>query len=151
MDTKTRKIQNFIGGEHVDPAEGRTYDLVNPSTGEQFAQAALSGAEDVDRAFEVAEKAFEAWRDTTPFRASTRAAQDRRRHRGAGRGNSAGRIREHRQTPRAHDARGDTGPPQTRSAFSLAPPAAWKVSLPGSTLKATLPLSAASRSAFAPR
>ncbi len=66
MDTKTRKIQNFIGGEHVEPADGRTYDLVNPSTGETFAQAPLSGAEDVDRAFEVAEKAFESWRDTTP-------------------------------------------------------------------------------------
>ncbi len=66
MDTKTRKVQNFIGGEHVEAAEGRTYDLVNPSTGEQFAQAPLSSAEDVDRAFEVAEKAFESWRDTTP-------------------------------------------------------------------------------------
>ena len=66
MDTKTRKIQNFIGGEHVDPAEGRTYDLINPSTGETFSHAALSGAEDVDWAFEVAEKAFEAWRYTTP-------------------------------------------------------------------------------------
>ncbi|CAN5697905.1 gamma-aminobutyraldehyde dehydrogenase [soil metagenome] len=66
MDTKTRKIQNFIGGEHVDPDEGRTYDLINPSTGKQFAHAPLSSADDVDRAFEVAEKAFESWRDTTP-------------------------------------------------------------------------------------
>ncbi|MGB3635424.1 MAG: gamma-aminobutyraldehyde dehydrogenase [Rubrobacteraceae bacterium] len=66
MDTKTRKIQNFIGGEHVDPAEGRTYDLVNPSTGETFAQAPLSGQADVDGAFDAAEKAFESWRDTTP-------------------------------------------------------------------------------------
>ena len=66
MDTKTRKVQNFIGGEPAEAAEGRTYALVNPSTGEQFAQAALSSADDVDRAFEVAEKAFETWRDTTP-------------------------------------------------------------------------------------
>ena len=65
MDTKT-KVQNFVGGEHVDPADGRLYDLVNPSTGEVFAQAPASGKEDVDKAFEVAQRAFEAWRDSTP-------------------------------------------------------------------------------------
>ena len=65
MDTKT-KLQNFVGGEHVDPADGRLYDVVNPATGEVFAQAPMSGRADVDRAFEVAEKAFESWRDSTP-------------------------------------------------------------------------------------
>ena len=66
MDTKTRKIQNFVGGEYVDSAEGRTYDLVNPATGEDFAQASLSGEADVDHAFGVAAEAFESWRDSTP-------------------------------------------------------------------------------------
>jgi len=66
VDTKTRRLQNFVGGEHVDSAEGRLYDLVNPATGEVFAQAPLSGEADVDRAFAVAEKAFESWRDSTP-------------------------------------------------------------------------------------
>src|SRR3712207_4479293 len=42
------------------------YDLVNPATGETFAQAPMSSKADVDKAFEVAEKAFEVWRDTTP-------------------------------------------------------------------------------------
>ncbi len=65
MDTKT-KVQNFVGGEHVDPADGSLYDLVNPATGEVFARAPMSGKEDVDRAFEAAEKAFEVWRDATP-------------------------------------------------------------------------------------
>ena len=65
MDTTT-SIKNFVGGEQVDPADGRFYDLVNPSTGEAFAQAPMSGKSDVDRAFEVAERAFEVWRDTTP-------------------------------------------------------------------------------------
>jgi betaine-aldehyde dehydrogenase len=65
LDTKT-KLQNFVGGEHVDPADGRLYDLINPATGEVFAQAPMSGKEDVDRAFEVAERAFEVWRDATP-------------------------------------------------------------------------------------
>ena len=66
METKQSKLKNFIGGEQVDPADGRTYDLVSPVTGETFAQAPASSAEDVDRAFAAAEKAFETWRDTTP-------------------------------------------------------------------------------------
>ncbi|HEX2742179.1 MAG TPA: gamma-aminobutyraldehyde dehydrogenase [Rubrobacter sp.] len=66
MQTETKRVKNFVGGEHVDPADGRFYDLVNPSTGETFAQAPASGKGDVDRAFEAAAKAFESWRDTTP-------------------------------------------------------------------------------------
>ena len=65
MDTKTT-LQNFVGGEHVDPADGRLYDVVNPATGEVFARAPMSGRADVDRAFEAAKKAFESWRDSTP-------------------------------------------------------------------------------------
>jgi betaine-aldehyde dehydrogenase len=65
VETKTR-LQNFVGGEHLDTADGRLYDLVNPATGEVFAQAPLSGKADIDRAFEVAERAFESWRDSTP-------------------------------------------------------------------------------------
>ncbi|MCA1687930.1 MAG: gamma-aminobutyraldehyde dehydrogenase, partial [Actinobacteria bacterium] len=49
-----------------DPADGRLYDLVNPATGEVFAQAPVSGKADIDKAFEAAEKAFEVWRDSTP-------------------------------------------------------------------------------------
>ena len=61
-----RVIRNFIGGEYVDAVDGRTTDLINPSTGEVFASAVLSGAEDVDRAATAAQAAFESWRDTTP-------------------------------------------------------------------------------------
>ena len=64
--TETKTLKNFVGGEYVDAADGRTYDLVNPATGEVFAQAPLSGEEDVDMAFRAAEKGFETWRDTTP-------------------------------------------------------------------------------------
>jgi betaine-aldehyde dehydrogenase len=60
------QLTNFIGGEHVAAADGRTSDVVDPTTGEAYAQAAVSGAEDVDRAMQVAAKAFETWRDTTP-------------------------------------------------------------------------------------
>jgi betaine-aldehyde dehydrogenase len=64
--SQTKTIRNFVGGEQVDPVEGRTYDLIDPSTGEVFAQAPASGEEDVDRAYKAAEKAFGTWRDSTP-------------------------------------------------------------------------------------
>src|ERR671917_356925 len=66
MQTQTRSIKTFVNGEHVDPAEGRFYEVTNPATGEVFVQAPASGKEDVDRAYKAAEKAFEGWRDATP-------------------------------------------------------------------------------------
>ncbi|MFL6181636.1 MAG: aldehyde dehydrogenase family protein, partial [Actinomycetes bacterium] len=41
-------------------------DLINPTTGEVFAQAAKSSAQDIDRAFAAASTAFETWKDSTP-------------------------------------------------------------------------------------
>ena len=60
------ELQNFVGGERADTADGRRLDLVDPATGEVFASAPVSGAEDVDRAYRTAATAFEGWRDTTP-------------------------------------------------------------------------------------
>ncbi len=62
----TTTLKNLINGELVDSAEGRTSPLINPATGEQYGEAAMSGAEDVDRAYAAADKAFESWRDATP-------------------------------------------------------------------------------------
>jgi betaine-aldehyde dehydrogenase len=61
-----RTLRNFVNGESVDTVEGRTTDLVDPSTGEVFGTAPLSGEQDVSRAYAAAEAAFEGWRDTTP-------------------------------------------------------------------------------------
>jgi betaine-aldehyde dehydrogenase len=61
-----RTLRNIVGGEPVDTAEGRTLDLVDPSTGQVFATAPVSSPADVDRAYSVAARAFETWRDTTP-------------------------------------------------------------------------------------
>jgi betaine-aldehyde dehydrogenase len=61
-----RTVQNFINGELVDAKAGRTSDLIDPSTGEVFGAAALSGPEDVDAAYGAASAAFEGWRDSTP-------------------------------------------------------------------------------------
>jgi betaine-aldehyde dehydrogenase len=60
------KLQNFIGGEFVDPAEGQTEEVVNPATGEVIAEAPLSTADDVDRAVAAAREAFDGWAATTP-------------------------------------------------------------------------------------
>jgi len=60
------EITNFIHGERVAAADGRTTELIDPSTGEVYATAALSGAVDIDAAFQAAERAFDSWRDSTP-------------------------------------------------------------------------------------
>ncbi len=64
--SEQRTIRNFVGGESVDTVDGVTSDLVNPSTGEVFATAAVSGQDDVDRAYGAAASAFAGWRDSTP-------------------------------------------------------------------------------------
>jgi betaine-aldehyde dehydrogenase len=61
-----RTLSNFIGGEYVDAEDGPLAPLINPSTGEPFAEAPVSGAADVDRALKVAAEAFTSWRRTTP-------------------------------------------------------------------------------------
>jgi len=48
-----------IGGEHVDAADGQTFDVFNPATGELIARAPLGGRVDVDRAVAAAQKAFD--------------------------------------------------------------------------------------------
>ena len=60
------KLQNFIGGQFVDPADGATEEVLNPATGEAIAEAPLSGKEDVDRAVAAAKGALEGWAATTP-------------------------------------------------------------------------------------
>ena len=61
-----KAYKNFVNGEHLDAADGRTIPVVNPSTGQQYATAPLSGATDVDAAMRAAAHAFETWRDSTP-------------------------------------------------------------------------------------
>ena len=61
-----RALQNFVNGKYVDASDGRTSDLIDPSTGEVYAQAPVSGRQDVDAAMQAAAAAFEGWRDTTP-------------------------------------------------------------------------------------
>jgi betaine-aldehyde dehydrogenase len=62
----TTTLQNFIGGQFVDPAEGQTEPVLNPATGEAIAEAPVSTAEDVERAVKAARKAFPDWAVATP-------------------------------------------------------------------------------------
>jgi betaine-aldehyde dehydrogenase len=62
----TDVLSNFVDGKSADAADGRTSDLVDPSTGQVFAQAPVSSAADVDVAVQAASRAFESWRDSTP-------------------------------------------------------------------------------------
>ncbi|WP_340539379.1 gamma-aminobutyraldehyde dehydrogenase [Nocardioides sp. GXZ039] len=61
-----KTFKNVVNGELVDSLSGETYDVIDPTTGEIYASAPLSGAEDVDRAYAAAAEAFETWGDTTP-------------------------------------------------------------------------------------
>src|SRR3979411_2459428 len=49
----------IIGGERPGAADGRTFETLDPATGEPIAVVAHAGAEDVDRAVRAARGAFE--------------------------------------------------------------------------------------------
>lgn len=65
-DPDVRTVRNVVGGELVDAASGRTYDVVDPTTGETYARAPLSAEEDLDRAYAAAAEAFDGWAYATP-------------------------------------------------------------------------------------
>ena len=54
----------LIDGEWIDSAGGKTFETLNPATGEPICRIAEGDAEDVDRAVKAARKAFESrgWR-----------------------------------------------------------------------------------------
>jgi betaine-aldehyde dehydrogenase len=53
------RLQMVIGGELVDAADGQTFDVVSPVTGQVIATAPLGGREDVDRAVAAAQQALD--------------------------------------------------------------------------------------------
>ncbi|BFV57105.1 gamma-aminobutyraldehyde dehydrogenase [Kitasatospora sp. CMC57] len=64
--SELRTLRNYVNGEFVDAADGRTLDVIDPTTGEVYATSPLSGAVDVDAAMASAAAAFPLWRDSTP-------------------------------------------------------------------------------------
>jgi betaine-aldehyde dehydrogenase len=65
-ETGSGTFNNFIDGESVAAAEGRTTDVLNPADGKSFAQAPDSTTEDVERAVKAARGAFDGWSTLTP-------------------------------------------------------------------------------------
>ena len=61
-----RTLQNFVNGKFTDASDGRTSDVIDPSTGDVYAHAPVSSRQDVDAAMLAAANAFEGWRDNTP-------------------------------------------------------------------------------------
>lgn len=60
------RILNLIGGEWRPPSSDSWTPVIDPSTGEVYAEAACSGVEDIDAAMNAAHGAFTSWRRTTP-------------------------------------------------------------------------------------
>ncbi len=52
-------LRMVIGGQQVDAADGRTFEVVDPADGRVIATAPLGGKEDVDRAVAAAQRALD--------------------------------------------------------------------------------------------
>ena len=63
---RLQELRNFVNGAFTGTQQGAVSDIVDPSTGEAYAQAPVSGGADVDAALRAAATAFGTWRDTTP-------------------------------------------------------------------------------------
>lgn len=70
LDQRTRSpfkasYGNYIGGEWVPAADGRTFDNTSPINGKVICSVARSQAADVERALDAAHKAKDAWGKTS--------------------------------------------------------------------------------------
>jgi betaine-aldehyde dehydrogenase len=65
-----RRLENFVGGEWVAPRSGKYVELINPATGQPFAEMPVSNDADVDNAVSAAAMAFASWKRTTPSQRS---------------------------------------------------------------------------------
>jgi aldehyde dehydrogenase (NAD+) len=61
LETHSRKLGLFVGGEWLDPHEGGYFETHNPAKGEVIAQIAQATSSDVDRAVEAASQAQPLW------------------------------------------------------------------------------------------
>ncbi|HEU4652151.1 MAG TPA: NAD-dependent succinate-semialdehyde dehydrogenase [Croceibacterium sp.] len=64
--TQYPALHMIIDGEKVSGGGRRTFDVVNPATGEPIGALPLAEPGDLDRALEVAAKGFQTWRKSTP-------------------------------------------------------------------------------------
>ena len=60
--TASERAKNYIGGAWIDASGDESFDSVNPATGDVLGTFPRSSVEDVDRAVEAAQEAYESWR-----------------------------------------------------------------------------------------
>ena len=60
------QYNNFIGGKFVAPVKGQYFEVITPTTGKVYTQAARSTAEDIELALDAAHGAADAWGKTSP-------------------------------------------------------------------------------------
>ena len=61
--TAVKKLKNFIGGEWIEAKTDKTEPVYNPATGEVIAHVPISTKADLDHAVQVAEEAFQTWKE----------------------------------------------------------------------------------------
>jgi len=66
MQTESRTLQHFIGGNWIDAEGGATFDDLNPLDDSLYARAARGTGEDMRKAISAARGAFPTYRETTP-------------------------------------------------------------------------------------
>ena len=59
------QVLHFIDGAFVPSEDGRTFDNINPATGERIGTVAEGGRAEIDRAVRAARRAFRTWSRTT--------------------------------------------------------------------------------------
>ncbi|MXP40494.1 aldehyde dehydrogenase family protein [Altererythrobacter soli] len=64
--TQYPSLHMIIDGERVSGGGRRTFDVINPVTGEPIGSLPLAETADLDRALEVAAEGFRIWRKSTP-------------------------------------------------------------------------------------
>ena len=147
---RVQELANFVGGEHVPTTSGRSSDVTDPSTGEVYAQAPVSGPADVDAALRAAAGAQQGWRDATPAERSLAllrladAIESRAEEIVAAECRNTGK-------PVALTMAEELPPLVDEISSSLARPASCRAPRPGSTWPATPRSSGASRSGCARR
>ena len=59
-------LLHFIDGKYVASADGKTFENINPATGEVLGLVAEGGRTEIDAAATAARRAFKSWSKTTP-------------------------------------------------------------------------------------
>ena len=69
-DIKQAKTLNYIGGQWISAASGKTISITNPATGAEIAQVPNMGVGETERAIAAATEAFKTWSQKTALERS---------------------------------------------------------------------------------